>query len=77
MLNTIAIAAQANERELTFVCLNQPEIINNNAKGGNTLINENIANVSSFLFFVMIGSIYCNIAKKSRNCLQDFLLYSV
>ncbi|MNY52041.1 hypothetical protein D3C86_1876810 [compost metagenome] len=68
------MAVQAKEIGLTFFSLNQPATINNSASGGNTLINENIADVSSFLFFVMTGNVYCNIAKKSCNCLQDFFV---
>lgn len=54
MLNTIAAIAQTMDKALILPSLSQPTTINSNAKGGNTLNNEGIAEISSFLFFVMM-----------------------
>lgn len=54
MLNTIAAIAQTIDKALILPSLSQPAIINNNARGGNTLNNDGIAEISSFLFFVMV-----------------------
>lgn len=54
MLNPIAAIAQTMDKALILPSLNQPTTIKSNARGGNTLNNVGIAEIFSFLFFVMM-----------------------
>lgn len=56
ILNKIAAIAQTTDRVLTLFTLHQPTMINNSANGGNTPNSDSIADVSSFLFFVIMLS---------------------
>lgn len=54
MLDRIATIAQTTDRGLNLLPLNQPTTMNTSASGGNTLNRNGIADISSFLFFVMV-----------------------